>query len=96
MTDLYYKPPTDEIFEEVRQKAIKIWKTYDDTYGYATEKIDQIKDIGNVGDNLMYIVSMFDDNNQKILAGQISSEAKKAIGDRIIDGGTPDFYNNFL
>lgn len=96
MTDLYYTAPTDEIFEEVRQKAIKIWKTYDDTYGYATEKIDQIKDIGNVGDNLMYIVSMFDDNNQKILAGQISPEAKKAIADRIIDGGTPDFYNNFL
>lgn len=42
MTD-YYKTPPQEIFEDIKENAIKIWQTYDNTYGYQDEKtiIDQ-------------------------------------------------------
>ena len=57
---LYYTPSTDEQFNELKEKAIEIWQGYDDTHGYATEKINAIKDIENVSDNFMYMVAMFD------------------------------------
>jgi hypothetical protein len=64
MLNLYYEPPSDECFEDLKENAIKLWQTYDDTYGYATEKIDRIKHIQNVGDNFMYMYAMFDWINQ--------------------------------
>jgi len=48
MSKLYYTAPTNEIFEEVKAKAIEIWQTYDNTYGYADEKVNKIKDLENV------------------------------------------------
>ena len=32
----------DSIFKELKQEAIKIWQTYDNTYGYADEKINDL------------------------------------------------------
>jgi len=87
MAKLYYEAPTDEIFNEVKEKAIEIWKTYDDTYGYASEKVGRIKDIGNVRDNVMFMVAMFDILNQRRLSALLSKEARQAIRDRMIDGG---------
>jgi len=87
MTKLYYTAPNDEIFEEVREKAIEIWNTYDNTYGYASEKIDRIKDIKNISDNLMFMVAMFDHINMAKLAEKLSPEARQAIRERMIDGG---------
>lgn len=92
MTNLYYTPPSDEIFEEVRVKAMILWRVVDsdeDKYGYASDKIARIKDIGNVGDNLMYIVAMFDIDNQSLLASGLSAEAREAIRERLVDGGQP-------
>lgn len=57
---LYYMPPTDEVFNEVKNSAIEIWREYDDTYGYASEKISQIKNISNVRDNFMFMVARSD------------------------------------
>lgn len=87
MLYLYYTPPEDKYFNELKRKAIEIWLTYDDTYKYASGKINQIKDIENVSDNFMYILGMFDHHNQRRLAHELSSETKKEIHDRIIDGG---------
>jgi len=28
----YYETPAQEIFDDVKENAIKIWETYDDTY----------------------------------------------------------------
>jgi len=92
--ELYYTPPSDDVFEEVRAKAMVLWKVVDsddDKYGYATGKIDRIKDIENVQDNLMYIVAMFDHGNQILLAEELSEEAKDSIRERLIDGGTPHY-----
>lgn len=92
----YYRPPADEIFDEVKKACIDIWGTYDDTHGYATEKINRIKDIINFGDNFMYMVAMFDPDNQQKLSKLISKEANKAIANRLKSGGTPDVFNIFL
>ena len=90
---LYYTPPRQELFEAVKACAMELWKEIDtdnDKYGYATSKINMIKDLKNVGDNFMFIVMMFDDHNQKSLADRLQSETKEAIHDRIIAGGGID------
>lgn len=87
MSKLYYTPPSQEQFEELKEKAIELWNTYDDTYGYATEKINRIKDIQNIQDNFMYIISMFDIPNQRKLAEKLSDETCKSIRERMLDGG---------
>lgn len=74
-TELYYIAPSDEIFNDIKTNAIKIWSGYDDEFGYASEKIDRIKDIENVDDNYMYMVAMFDDNNQAKLYALLKPES---------------------
>lgn len=95
MTKLYYTPPTDEQFNELKEKAIEIWKGYDNDYGYADEKVGRIKNIKNIEDNFMYMVAMFDPLNQGRLAKKLSAETRQAVGERMIDGGTPEEYNPF-
>jgi hypothetical protein len=75
----YYDTPSDEIFNDIKQKAKSIWLTYDDTHGYATEKIDQIETITNVKDNWGFIVGMFDWQNQQKLLTILTPEAKALV-----------------
>lgn len=86
---LYYTAPSDEIFNEIKEAAIKIWSGYEDPY--KTEKINRIQDIGNVSDNAMYMVAMFDRTNQGKLADLLSMDACEAIRDRWIAGGGTAF-----
>ena len=99
MSKLYYIPPTDEQFNELKEKAIELWKEVDtdnDKYGYASEKIGRIKDIKNVEDNFMYMVAMFDMYNQRKLIQKLSKETKEAVRERMIDGGNPPNYIAFV
>ena len=96
MSKFYYTIPTNGQFNELKKKAIEIWQTYDNAYGYVDEKVDRIKDLKNLEGNFMYMVAMFDINNQTILAGKLSKETRKAVNDRMIDGGNPPEYNPFL
>lgn len=75
----YYDAPSDEIFNEIKEKSIEIWKTYDDTYGYASEKIGYVESITNVRDNWGTIVGMFDWQNQAKLLAKLSPEAKEKV-----------------
>ena len=86
MTKLYYTPPTDKQFNELKEKAIEVWKEYDNQYGYVDEKVNAIKDIGNIQDNFMYMVAMFDSDNQRKLAEKLSQETRKSVRERMIDG----------
>lgn len=70
--DLYYTAPTQPVFDEIKRCAKAIWSTYDDQFGYATEKITKVDAVGNVGDNWMYLVSMFDHINQARLFALLS------------------------
>ena len=95
---LYYTAPSDKIFEEVKTKSMKLWAAIDhdnDKYGYTTEKINRIKDLKNIEDNIMAIVSMFDLHNQFILSTRLSKVAKKTIRERMLDGGTPEYLIEF-
>lgn len=84
MQELYYAAPPNEQFNEMKKLAIDIWATYDDTYGYATEKISRIKDLANVLDNFMYIFAMFDPINQRKLKANASKELLDEIAKRLV------------
>lgn len=58
------RQPTDEVFNDLKQAAITVWSRYDDTYGYATEKIERINSISNYADNWYTFLGMFDAKNQ--------------------------------
>jgi nitrate reductase beta subunit len=105
MTRIYYTPPVDEVFNEVKAKAIELWREIagleqpgvEMTRGdllYLEEKL-RIKDFENVGDNLMTIVAMFDYANQAKLSQKISEASRIAIRTRMIDGGQPGEYIYF-
>jgi hypothetical protein len=93
MENFYYTAPSNEVFEEVKKEAIKIWATYEDPY--KSEKISRIEDLQNVSDNVMYMVAMFDLPNQMKLSAHLSEEARTAIRERLVAGGGADYYNPF-
>ena len=95
MKRLYYTPPSEKCFNELKQKAIEIWQSYDNTYGDVDEKVGRIKDIRNIADNFMYMVAMFDFINQERLANLLSEETRQAVKERMIDGGNPPEYIKF-
>ena len=94
MSNLYYVAPDQDIFEEVKSKCMEIWDTYDDEFGYVSQKKNDI-DVENVSDNFMYMVARFDSQNQRKLASLLSEEAKIEIRKRMMDGGTPIQYIYF-
>jgi hypothetical protein len=70
----YYEQLDNSLFDEMKQLAVSIWNTYDNTHWYATEKIDRIKDLENIRDNIWHIYGMFDWLNQaklKSLASEV-------------------------
>lgn len=80
----YYISPAQEVFDEVKRASIELWSTYNDDYGYATEKIGKIKDLQNIRDNAAYMVAMFDRSNQIILLNLVETpEARKFVEDLI-------------
>lgn len=92
MSELYYTPPTDKQFDELKKEAIVLWIDIADDLDYAASKISRIKDLENIDDNFMYMVAMFDINNQKLLADVLSNETRLAVRERMIDGGQPLEY----
>lgn len=95
MSKLYYTPPKQELFDEVKQKAKEVWFEGYDDQRYLEEKVGRIDGLQNVGDNFMYIVAMFDIHNQGRLAVKLSEETRNAVRERMIDGGNPPEYIRF-
>jgi hypothetical protein len=94
--NLYYQAPADSLFEEMKTQAKALWNSYDNRFGYATEKIGRIDDLENISDNYMYIFAMFDRSNQRLLANVLSTEAKAALLERLIAGGANETDYSFL
>lgn len=88
-TKLYYTAPSEEAFQDLKRACMMVWNQYDDSYGYASEKIKRIESIGNIEDNFMYMLAMFDYKNQMKVASLISEETKVEINKSLIDGGNP-------
>lgn len=91
MSKLYYTPPTNEQFQEMKRKAIEVWQQYDNQFGYVTEKVRRIQDVGNYSDNFMFMVAMFDHENQMKLANKLSPATRKAVRERLIDVEYPEY-----
>lgn len=75
----YYTAPSQEVFDDIKDNATKIWKTYDNTYHYVDEKLDRIKDIQNISDNAWFIVAMFDSINQAKLITMVKPKTAQLI-----------------
>ena len=71
--------PSQNIFEEMNSIATLIWKTYDNTYGYVTEKLDYINSIKNIEDNAMVFYRMFDWENQTTFKTLVSESTLNYI-----------------
>lgn len=74
----YYEAPPQRVFDDIKLNAERIWRSYDDTYGYASEKLKRI-DIENISDNAWYIVGMFDSENQERLLSMVEPETATMI-----------------
>lgn len=82
MARLYYTAPSDGLFQDIKECAIELWSTMGDE-----EKIGRIRDMGNISDNFMYILAMFDQINQRILFRKLKDETRHAVNERMVDGG---------
>ena len=80
--ELFYIAPSGRIYNEMLGLAMDIWQWYDDTYWYATEKIEYINWLKNIWSNFMTIYWMFDFMNQMTLKYRASDELKREIENR--------------
>lgn len=92
MRSLYYTPPDKQIFEEVKRASVRIWKSYDNVNGHLDSKIKHIEELRNIADNFMYMVAMFDIQNQTRLASMLSNSARLAIRQRLVASGAVDYF----
>jgi hypothetical protein len=74
-----HETPSEEIFNEIKQAAIKVWKTKDNTGGYVTEKIAYLNSFSNYADNAMTFYRLFDSTNRMIMLKLLSGEALEYI-----------------
>ena len=74
-----HETPSEKIFNEIKEAAIKVWNTKDNTYGYVTEKLDRVNSITNYSDNVMICYRMFDYGNQRLMRTESSDEALEYI-----------------
>ena len=94
--ELFYTPPKDESFNELKEVCIKFWKTFDDKHGYSTEKINQIKNLTNESSNFMYIIQMIHPVARKLIANVLSLETRNEISMRLYGwDGEPDEFDPF-
>lgn len=86
-TKEYYTAPSDEIFEDIKENAIKLWSTYSNEFGYVDNKVNKIKDIQNIEDNAWFIVAMFDYSNKFKLLTMVKPETRKKLEEVLKDEG---------
>ena len=67
--------PSDDIFQEIKEKSIEIWISSDFHEDYIIQKISLINDLSNVKDDWSLINRMFDFKNQLRLYETLSIEA---------------------
>jgi len=71
--------PSIEIFNEMRVAATQIWNTYDNQFGYVTEKLNRINGLENIQDNAMVFYRMFDWENQTTFKTLVSESTLNYI-----------------
>lgn len=92
--ELFYKPPKDEVFNELKNVCISFWGNLDDTFGYATEKINFLKNLSNEGCNFSMMVKMIHPISRAIIASNLSLETRNEVSMRIY-GWEEDNHDEF-
>lgn len=85
MADIYYTPPSNKVFEEVRLAALRFVQArfpYRDSVFWRDEKTAKILRMENVQDNFMYFFAMWDNANQGAFIKTLSPEAQDAYNER--------------
>ena len=75
----YYETQPQHIFNELKRLAIEIWSEYDNEFWYVDEKVNRIKNIKNIKDNIRFIYRMFDYENQQKLYNKWSTPLKALL-----------------
>lgn len=88
------KTVSDEVFNELKEKAIEIWKTYDNEFGYVDEKLSMIEPIQNVKDNFGTFIGMFDIHNQRKLYDAVNSPEARAAIDYWVGGSLEELESS--
>jgi hypothetical protein len=92
--ELFYTPPKDEYFEELRTLCIRFWEVFPELTmwnekqermekEYAQSKIDLIKNLKNEGANFISMVQMIHQNSRQVLAKHLSLETRNEISMRL-------------
>ena len=95
--ELFYTPPKDEYFEELRSICIRFWNAlhhssvkyhhetakHDLSMKYTEEKIARIQNLKNEGANFIYMVQMIHQNARQVLAKGLSLETRNEISMRL-------------
>ena len=105
--NLFYTPPKDECFEELKSLCIRFWNTFPQFHmwderqeqleiEYVQSKINEIKDLKNEGSNFVSMVQMIHQNSREVLAKALSLETRNEISMRLYGWETEnefDFFN---
>ena len=92
--ELYYKPPKDKCFEELKQACIRFWSSFPEFHlwdekqeqlerEYIQSKIDEIKDLKNEGSNFVSMVQMIHPISREVIARLLSVETRHAVSIRL-------------
>ncbi len=85
---LYYTPPSDEQFDEMKLVCARAWYEIADHIGYAHDKVERIINLQNIRDNFMHMLAMFDMKNQRKVSYRLSADTLEEVNKRLVDGGS--------
>jgi len=104
--ELFYKPPKDKYFEELKSLCIRFWEVFpEDTFydnkrlklekEYANEKIEQIRNLKNESCNFVSMVQMIHQNYRYILSNLLSLETRNEISMRLYEREEENEFDTF-
>jgi hypothetical protein len=92
---LFYTPPREESFNELKEVCIRFWNTFDDEFGYASEKIGRIKDLSNDGPNFVMMIQMIHPVAREVISKLLSLETRNEISMRLYGWETENQFDPF-
>lgn len=81
------RQPSQEVFDDIKENAKKVWGDYDNTYGYVDEKLERIEPIHNFADNWYTFLGMMDSNNQLKLTSSLKPETLEFLREQRVHYG---------
>lgn len=94
---LFYTPPNDKVFEELKNACIKFWTICfkEDGKDYVEEKVSRINSLKNEGPNFISMVQMIHPNSRILIAKQLSYETRYEVSRRLYGSSSEDEYDHF-